>query len=103
MHTTPHQIHVGRGQRTANISTTNFTRIPIPNGAQADGGRVPTDQRPADQHSREPGRVQTARRPVPRNRARTVSAGNGRTNPLAMAEIWDLLADRVERTPRPSK
>src|SRR5262244_4177044 len=32
MHTTPHQIHVGRGQRTANISTTNFTRIPIPNG-----------------------------------------------------------------------
>ena len=48
MHTTPHQIHVGRGQRTANISTnrsTNSTRILIPNGAQADGGRVPIDQR----------------------------------------------------------
>jgi hypothetical protein len=34
-----------------------------------------------------------------RETARTVSAGNGRTNLLAMAEIWGLLADRVGRTP----
>jgi hypothetical protein len=36
-----------------------------------------------------------------RETARTISAGNGRADLLARAEIWDLIADRLEPAPRP--
>jgi len=32
-----------------------------------------------------------------------LSAENGRADLLATAEIWDLIADRLEPAPRPSK
>jgi len=35
-----------------------------------------------------------------RETSRTVSAENGRAELLAMAEIWDFLADHVGRAPR---
>jgi hypothetical protein len=36
-----------------------------------------------------------------RETARTISADNGRADLLARAEIWDLIADRLEPAPRP--
>src|SRR5215831_21138213 len=99
--TTRHQIHIGRGQRTANISAnrgTNFTRILIPMARKRTVEEYrPTSDRPTStvESPEEYRRLADQCRET----ARTVSAGNGRTNLLAMAEIWDLLADRVGRTP----
>ena len=36
-----------------------------------------------------------------RETARTIAADNGRADLLARAEIWDLIAERLEPAPRP--
>ena len=38
-----------------------------------------------------------------RETARTAAVEKARADLLAMAEIWDLIADRIGCTPRPSK
>ena len=54
-----------------------------------------------DDTQQEPGRVPTARSAAKwREIARTVSADHGRADLLAMAETWDLIADRIGRPPR---